>query len=225
VSPRAYDIVTFDCYGTLIDWERGIREAFAAEATRLGVPVDADRALGLYHEIEPVVEAEPYRRYRDVLTETARRIAARLAWPLPEARADFLAESLPYWRPFPDTNRGLVALTGAGYDLGILSNVDDDLLAWTRRHLLAFFKIVVTAEQVGAYKPATPHFVTARERIGNRRWLHAARSQFHDIAPARALGIPVAWIDRAHEPEPPRAGGEPVPTFPTLVALADWLVA
>jgi 2-haloalkanoic acid dehalogenase type II len=223
VSPRAYDVVTFDCYGTLIDWERGIREAFAAEAARLGAPVDADRALALYEEIEPVVEAEPFRKYRDVLAETGRRIAARLAWPLPASRAGFLAESLPYWRPFPDTNRGLVALTAAGYELGILSNIDDDLLAWTRRHLLAFFEIVVTAEQVGAYKPAPPHFVAARERIGNRRWLHAARSRFHDIAPARALGIPAAWIDRAREPAP--AGAEPVPTFPTLVALADWLGA
>ena len=224
MSPRAYDVVTFDCYGTLIDWETGIREAFAAEAMRLGTPVDADRALALYHEVEPVVEAEPFRKYRDVLAETGRRIAAHLAWPLPASRTGFLAESLPYWRPFPDTNRGLVALTGAGYALGILSNVDDDLLAWTRRQLLAPFEIVVTAEQVGAYKPALPHFAAARERIGGRRWLHAARSQFHDIAPARKLGVPAAWINRAHEPDPAPAGAAPVPTFPTLVALADWLV-
>jgi 2-haloalkanoic acid dehalogenase type II len=222
VSPRAYDVLTFDCYGTLIDWERGIREAFAAEAARLGAPVDADRALELYSEIEPIVEAEPFRPYRDVLAETGRRIAARLSWPLPPARAGFLAESLPYWRPFPDTNRALVALTGAGYELGILSNVDDDLLAWTRRHLLAFFEIVVTAEQVGAYKPAPPHFLAARQVIGGRRWLHAARSYFHDIAPARALGIPAAWINRAHEPMP--AGGDPPPSFSTLVELADWIV-
>ena len=127
--------MTFDCYGTLIDWESGIREAFAAEARRLGAPVDAGRALDLYAEIEPVVEAEAFRRYREVLTETARRVASRLGWPLPEARAGFLAESLPAWRPFPDTNRALIRLARAGYDLGILSNVDDALLNWTRRQL------------------------------------------------------------------------------------------
>ena len=106
MSPGPYDVITFDCYGTLIDWERGIREAFTAEAMRLGAPVDTDRVLALFAEIEPVVEAEPFRLYREVLAETARRIAARLNWPLPAGRAGFLAESLPYWRPFPDTNRG-----------------------------------------------------------------------------------------------------------------------
>jgi 2-haloalkanoic acid dehalogenase type II len=221
MSPRSHDVITFDCYGTLIDWERGIREAFAAEAMRLGVPVDTEQALALYTEIEPVVESEPFRTYREVLAETARRIAARLQWPLPGARAGFLAESLPYWRPFPDTNRALMQLTGAGYQLGILSNVDDDLLAWTRRHLLAFFEIVVTAQQVGSYKPAHPHFIAARDLIGSRRWLHAAQSYFHDVIPARALGIPVAWINRKREA--PLDGEKPDHVFPTLAELADWL--
>ena len=126
---RPYDIVTFDCYGTLIDWERGIRDAFAAAAAAMRVPVDKHRALALYAEIEPVVEAETFRSYREVLTETARRVAIRLGWPLPEARAGFLAESLPGWPPFPDTNRALARLAEAGCELGILSNVDDDLLA------------------------------------------------------------------------------------------------
>jgi 2-haloalkanoic acid dehalogenase type II len=221
MSALPNDVVTFDCYGTLIDWESGIREAFAAEARRVGAPVDTERALGLYAEIEPVVEAEPFRPYRDVLAETARRIAARLGWPLPQARAEFLAESLPSWRPFPDTNRALIQLLRAGYDLGILSNVDDVLLKWTRRHFLASFAIIVTAEQVGSYKPAPGHFLTARSLIGNRRWVHAARSYFHDVVPARALGIPVAWINRTDEPAPD--GGKPDHAFPTLIELADWL--
>jgi 2-haloalkanoic acid dehalogenase type II len=215
------DVVTFDCYGTLIDWESGIREAFAAEGRRLGAPVHAEQALGLYAEIEPVVEAEPFRPYREVLAETARRIAARLGWPLPAARAGFLAESLPSWRPFPDTNRALIQLARAGYDLGILSNVDDVLLNWTRRHFLASFPIVVTAEQVRSYKPARGHFLSARTLIGSRRWVHAARSYFHDVVPARALGIPVAWINRSGEAAPD--GGKPDQTFPTLIELADWL--
>jgi len=221
MTARPYDVVTFDCYGTLIDWESGIREAFAAEARRLRAPVDGGRALALYAEIEPIVEADPYRSYRGVLTETARRIAARLGWPLPEARAGFLAESLPAWRPFPDTNRALLRLVGAGYALGILSNVDDALLNWTRRQLLASFQVVVTAEQVRSYKPAPGHFLAAREQIGGRRWIHAAQSYFHDIAPARSLGIPAAWINRKGEAAP--GGAVPDHVFPTLMELADWL--
>jgi len=218
---RPYDVVTFDCYGTLIDWERGIRDAFAAAAAAMGAPVDAQRALALYAEIEPVVEAETFQSYRAVLAETARHIAARLGWPLPEARAGFLAESLPAWPPFPDTNRALSRLAEAGYELGILSNVDDDLLAWTRRHLLARFDVVVTAQQVGSYKPAPGHFTAARSLIGGRPWLHAAQSYFHDVVPARALGIPVAWINRKGEAAPD--GGSADHQFRTLGDLADWL--
>ena len=219
--PARYDIVTFDCYGTLIDWEQGIKEAFAATAAALRAPIDAARALAIYSRLEPAVQAESFRSYREVLTETARRVAAQLGWPLPEARAGFLAESLPYWRPFPDTNRALARLAEANYRLGILSNIDDDLLAWTRRHFLARFDIVVTAQQVGSYKPAPGHFMAARALIGTQSWLHAAQSYFHDIVPARALGIPVAWINRKGESAPD--GGKADWEFPTLTGLAEWL--
>ncbi len=185
------------------------------------LPVDPEAALRLYVEIEAAVEAGPYQGYRAVLTETARRIAARLGWPLPESRAGFLAESMPAWPPFPDTNPALRRLADAGYRLGILSNVDDDLLAWTRRHLAAFFEIVVTAQQAGSYKPAPRHFTMARDLIGSERWLHAAQSYFHDIVPARALGIPVAWINRKGETAPD--GGKPDRECRTLADLADWL--
>jgi 2-haloalkanoic acid dehalogenase type II len=171
--------------------------------------------------MEPVVEAGAHRSYRDVLTETAGRVARRLGWPLPDAQAGFLADSLPYWRPFPDTNRALVRLVEAGYRLGILSNVDDDLLAWTRRHLLAGFEVVVTAQQVGSYKPAPAHFTVAKGLIGARRWLHAAQSYFHDVVPARGLGIPVAWINR--KGDKPADGGKADREFPTLAGLAEWL--
>ena len=167
------------------------------------------------------MEAERYRSYREVLTETARRVAARLGWPLPESHAGFLARSVPNWPPFPDTNRALLRLVGAGYRLGILSNVDDDLLMWTRRHLAAFFEIVVTAQQVGSYKPAPGHFTTARGLVGAQPWLHAAQSYFHDVAPARALSIPVAWINRKAETAPD--GGKADFEFRTVVGLAEWL--
>ena len=221
MSDRAYDVVTFDCYGTLIDWERGIRDAFSAAAFAMRLPMDPEAAVRLYVEIEAAVEAGAYRRYHAVLAETARRIATRLGWPLPESRAGFLAESMPAWPPFPDTNPALRRLVDAGYRLGILSNVDDDLLAWTRRHLAVPFEIVITAQQAGSYKPTPRHFTMARELIGGVPWLHAAQSYFHDVIPARALGIPVAWINRKSETAPD--GGKPDRECRTLTELADWL--
>ncbi len=196
----AFEVITFDCYGTLIDWEAGIGGWFEAAAAEEGFRLDRSEALAAYAEIEPAVEAEPYRSYRDVLTETALRVARRFGWSLTPGRARGLAESLPEWKPFPDTNPALEKLAVAGYRLGILSNVDDDLLAATRRRLTVPFEILVTAEQVRSYKPAPAHFEEARRRIGSSRWLHAAQSHFHDVLPCRALGIPVAWVNRKKEP-------------------------
>jgi 2-haloalkanoic acid dehalogenase type II len=222
---RRWDVVTFDCYGTLIDWERGIADAFRAAAARADTPVDVAAALRAYHEVEPVVQAEAFRSYRDVLTETARRVAARLGWALPGDAAGFLVASLPGWPPFPDTNAALERLAAAGCRLGILSNVDDDLLAGTRRNLAPVFDggLIVTAQQVRSYKPAPGHFEEARRRIGGARWLHAAQSLFHDIAAARRLGIPSAWINR--QGERPAGGPGAEAEFPTLAAFAAWMTA
>ena len=201
--PRSYDIVTFDCYGTLIDWETGIRDAFVKEAARDGVSVDPGRVIDAYAAVEPAVERS-YRPYREVLSATAIEVAQALGWRLDPQRARFLADSLAAWKPFPDTNRGLEALRNAGVSLGILSNIDNDLLAATRRHFTVDFDLIVTAEDVRSYKPAHAHFLAARERIENRRWLHAAQSNFHDIVPANALGITTAWVNRKREKgEPP----------------------
>jgi 2-haloalkanoic acid dehalogenase type II len=218
---RLYDVITFDCYGTLIDWEAGISTAFAKAAAAEGRTLEPEQVLRAYAEIEPSVEAEAYRRYRNVLTESARRVGERLGWPLGREQAVFLAESLPSWPPFADTNQALERLVASGYRLGILSNVDDDLLAGTRRHFTVTFDLIVTAQQVGSYKPAHGHFTEARRRIGDDRWLHAAQSYFHDVMPARALGIPVAWINRKRESafDAGRADRE----FHTLTELADWL--
>jgi 2-haloalkanoic acid dehalogenase type II len=218
---RPFDIVTFDCYGTLVDWEQGIGLALAAMARSAGAALDLPSALRAYHEIEPAVQAERFRSYRDVLGETARRLAARLGWHLDGARASGLADSLPSWPAFPDTNPALERLHRAGYRLGILSNVDDDLLAGTRRQFTVPFDLIVTAEQVRAYKPARAHFERAREHIGAARWLHAAQSYVHDVIPARACGIPVAWINR--KAEAATDGGAPSRELRTLADLADWL--
>jgi 2-haloalkanoic acid dehalogenase type II len=197
-----YEVITFDCYGTLIDWESGIRAAFESAG------VDGDAALRKYAEIEPQVERD-YRPYRDVLREAGSRIA-------PGVR---LAESLPGWKPFSDTNPALERLRLAGIRLGILSNVDDDLLAETRKHFTVDFDVIVTAQQVRSYKPAHGHFLEARKRIGNAKWLHAAQSNLHDIVPANQLRIPNAWINRHRER--PLPGGNPTYEFANLTELAD----
>ena len=221
MSGRPYDVVTFDCYGTLIDWKGGISHAFAAAATRDGARVDAEAVLAAYLAIERVVEHEAYRSYRDILIESARRAGAQLGWSLDAAGAAFLPESLQDWPAFPDTNPALERLAAAGYRLGILSNVDDDLLAASRRRLTVPFEIVVTAQQVRSYKPAHAHWDEARRRIGDARWLHAAQSYYHDVSAARGLGIPAAWINRHGEPV--GSAGPPDRMLKNLTELADWL--
>ena len=221
VATRPYDVVTFDCYGTLIDWETGIVRAFADMAPRNGIDQDPATLLDVYLAAERVVEAETYRSYRDILVETARRVAARLRWPLEPGGGRFLPDSLGAWPPFPDTNPALERLAGAGYRLGILSNVDDDLLATTRAHFTVPFEILVTAEQVRSYKPAPGHWHEARRRMGDARWLHAAQSYFHDVTTARSLGIPVAWINRHGSAF--GSVGPPDRMFANLTELADWL--
>jgi 2-haloacid dehalogenase/putative hydrolase of the HAD superfamily len=221
VSGRAYDVVTFDCYGTLIDWEAGITRAFVDAAARDGVRVEPAAVLAAYLAIERDVEHEAYRPYRDILAETARRVGARLGWSLDATSAQFLPRSLGDWPPFADTNPALERLTAAGYRLGILSNVDDDLLAATRKHFTVPVDIIVTAEQVRSYKPGPAHWHEARRRIGGASWLHAAQSYYHDVAAARALGIPVAWVNRHGEPA--GSAGAPDRMLGNLTELADWL--
>jgi 2-haloalkanoic acid dehalogenase type II len=208
-----YDIVTFDCYGTLIDWESGIARAFRDA----GVTADRGAVLRAYAEHEPVAERPPYRPYREVLADTARRVAQALGHDVDDA--GFLAESLPSWTTFPDTNAALERLRAAGHRLGLLSNVDDDLLAETRKHFTVDFDLIVTAQQVRSYKPGHAHFLAARNALGGARWLHAAESSFHDIVPTNALGIENAWINRRGAPM--LAGGTPtLGEFHDLAALA-----
>src|SRR5438094_506662 len=217
---RPFDIITFDCYGTLIDWEAGISEAFRKASAAVGLRVDPAAVMRILLDTKPAAE-RPYQTYREILTTAAMRVAEHLDWKIVHDRAAFLPESLPHWPPFPDTNEALKRLSAAGYSLGILSNVDDDLLAGTRRHFAVNFSLLVTAQQVRSYKPAPGHFATARDRIGDKRWLHAAQSYFHDVVPAVAHGIPVAWINR--KGQQPDGAARPDREFRTLTELADWL--
>jgi 2-haloacid dehalogenase/putative hydrolase of the HAD superfamily len=211
-------VITFDCYGTLVDWEQGIVDAFQSVADR---PLDPAAIIRAHATTEPSVQSAGYRSYRDTLAEVARRMAPELGLTLEPGSEHFLADSLAGWAPFPDTNPALERLARAGYRLGILSNVDDDLLAATRRQLTLDFELIVTAEQVRSYKPAPGHFLEARRRIGADHWLHAAASWFHDVEPATALGIPVAWVNRHRALRPGTA--YPDHELPNLTALAELL--
>jgi 2-haloacid dehalogenase/putative hydrolase of the HAD superfamily len=218
-----FDFITFDCYGTLIDWESGIVKAFQSEAALDGVTLDPAEIVAAYHIEEPVVEAGEFRAYREVLSETAMRVAARVGWKLHPGRSAFLAASLPEWQPFAETNSALERL-GRRYRLGILSNVDDDLITETRRHFTVDLDLIVTAQQVRSYKPSPGHFKTALERLEGKRLLHAAQSYFHDVLPCSRSAIPVAWINRKGE----RAdAGGPQPTYEVrnLSELANLLRA
>jgi 2-haloalkanoic acid dehalogenase type II len=203
-----YDIITFDCYGTLIDWETGISQAIVNAAQVAGVSLERDDVIRAYHEVEPAVEAGRYRPYREVLRETTLGVARCLGWDIEPQRAHFLADSLPGWPAFDDTCNVLSGLRAAGLELGILSNVDDELLRGTLTGFPVEFDLLITAEQVGSYKPAHGHFLKAREVIGSARWLHVAQSYFHDVAPACELGIPVAWVNRKCEPPTGRASAD-----------------
>lgn len=214
--PR-YNVITFDCYGTLIDWESGIADAFLSTAAADGVTLTREAVLRAYADTEHRVQAATYRPYREILRDTATRVARIVGWPLMAERAGFLADSLPSWQPFPDTNAALERLAAVSR-LGILSNIDDDLLDATREHFTVDFDVIVTAQQVRSYKPGPAHFRTARDLIGTASWLHAAESNFHDIVPTNALGIDNAWINRQRQKELP--GGTPKYKFDDLAGLA-----
>ena len=221
MASNDYDIITFDCYGTLIDWENGIVTAFQTEAAHDGVELAADDIVAAYGVEEASVESGPYRSYSEVLGETARRVGARLGWNIEPERASFLAASLPNWMPFRDTNAALERLASK-YELGILSNVDDDLLAATRKYFTVSFDLIVTAQQVKSYKPGAPHFTQALARTAGKRLMHAAQSYFHDVVPTTRLGIPVVWVNRHATPVEP---GGPLPTHEvgTLTELAEFM--
>ncbi len=220
-----FEFVTFDCYGTLIDWESGIRRAFkqALEGTRLSATQERE-LFELYQEEEKRIEGEmPYRKYGEVLALAASAAARKFGKTLPEKLSTILAEQLPSWSPFPDTNPALERL-GTEYTLGILSNVDDALLAGTLKHFTVPFDLVVTAERVRSYKPGTEHFEEARRIIGaDRGWLHVAASLYHDIEPASRLGIAAAWINRKNSAERRKLKGKIARETKDLTQLADWL--
>ena len=208
---------TFDCYGTLIDWNLGLRTEFE----RIFGVEQASQLLERYHELEPEIESEPFRSYREVLALALERLARDEQIQLPEGEAGALARSLPDWPPFPEVPAALAELRERGWLLAILSNTDRDLIAASQRQLGVPVDLAVVAEDVESYKPAHAHWnhffeATTADRS---RHVHVAASLFHDIAPARELGLRSVWINRLGEE------ADPVPDreLPDLSDLADVL--
>jgi 2-haloacid dehalogenase len=194
---------TFDCYGTLIDWNGGIRTTLA----RLFGEADADALVVRYHELEPVVEAERYRSYREVLDLVTGMLARERGRELAAGDATAMSESLADWPAFPEVPAALADAVGRGWRLVILSNCDRDLIATSVPKLGVEFADVIVADDVGSYKPAHGHWNRFAERYPDAagRHVHVGASRFHDIAPAAELRLPSVWINRLNEPPDPRA--------------------
>jgi len=186
--------VTFDCYGTLIDWNRGIRAVLA----RVFGEAAADERLRQYHEIEPRLEHDGRLTYRQVLTEAMRELGA------PVDAVDALAVSLPAWPPFPEVPAALRTLRARGWRLAILSNTDRDYIDASMAAIGVPFDVTIVASEIHSYKPAVAHWQTFFARTGADRagHVHVAASLFHDIAPAASLGLRAVWINRLGETSP-----------------------
>src|SRR5947209_19285327 len=197
--PKNITFVTFDVYGTLIDWETGVYEAFSKEAERDGFTIERHELIPLFHEISQQIEAGSYELYAEVLRRTAVQIAKRLGWPLEPSRSGFLPDSVQRWPPFKETNPALQKIAKK-YKVGLISNVDDKLLGQTRRHIPLDFDLVVTAQQVRSYKPDPAHFTECERRIGSKKgWVHVASSYSRDVEPCLKKKIPVIWVNRMKE--------------------------
>ncbi len=197
--PKDVKFVTFDCYGTLIDWETGAYDAYQKEADRDGFTVDRDRMSELFVGIQREIEGGSYELYAEVLRRTAVRSAAEMGWDLEPSRSGFLPASVPYWPTFRETNAQLERFAKK-FQIGILSNVDDKLLGATRRHFRVDFDLVVTAQQVRSYKPDPAHFKECQRRIEIKRgWVHIASGYAADVEPCLKAKVPVIWVNRHGE--------------------------
>jgi 2-haloacid dehalogenase/putative hydrolase of the HAD superfamily len=198
-SLKSIKWVTTDCYGTLIDWEKGIGEAFRAEAEKDGLSFDEAALVKRFLEVQADVMSGSYELYAEVLRRTGVRVAEEIGWELEPSRAQFLPDSVARWQPFREANPAMDRLAGR-YDIGIISNIDDKLLGVSRRHLRTDLDLVVTAQQVRSYKPDPAHFRECARRIGGKKgWVHIASGYNTDVAPLLRMHVPVIWENRHNE--------------------------
>ncbi len=221
-----YGALTFDCYGTLIDWATGISTALQPILRAHDVEIDDDELFRLYAQFEKDVESGRYLEYREVLRRVTRRFGDQFAFTPTNAEVERFADSVGDWPLFPDTNDVLKRLSEA-FRLAVVSNVDDDLFRDTARHFRVDFDDVITGEQVRTYKPDLQPFETAFTRLGvpPNRMLHVAQSVYYDVNPAGRMGISCVWVRRYDERfDPPTPQTDPVLTVSGLTSLADALL-
>jgi 2-haloacid dehalogenase len=227
-----FEALTFDCYGTLIDWETGLLRAFAPVLAAHGVTVDDEDLLVRYAAHEARLEAGPYLRYRDLLATALRGVGDELGFQPSDEEAAHFGGSVADWPAFADASTALARLHDR-FRLGVLTNCDDDLFAASNARLAVDFDWIVTAEQVGSYKPSVANFEAlfarlAADGVARDRVLHVAQSRFHDHAPAKRLGMTTVWIDRRHDRPgagaTPPAAAAPDATFSSMAAFAAQAV-
>jgi 2-haloacid dehalogenase len=220
-----FEALTFDCYGTLIDWETGLAAAFRPILDAHGVEADDEAVLAAYARHEAAAAAGPYMRYRDVLAAGLRGVAQDLGFEPTAAEVEAFSGSVADWPAFADSADALRTLQRR-YKLGVITNCDDDLFGASNRKLGVEFDWIVTAEQVGSYKPDERNFHVAFERLGlpRERILHVAQSLFHDHVTAKRLGLTTVWIDRRGDRQgsgaTPQVDAAPDEVFPDMAAFA-----
>ncbi len=223
---NGFDVLTFDCYGTLIDWESGLTEALRPVMASHGIHIPMEKALELYGELESEAERGEYREYKAVLRRVLEGLGSRLGFVATPMELERFSTSVKDWPAFPDSPRALQALKKK-YKLAIISNIDDDLFAYSAQRLQVQFDWVITAQQAKSYKPSQNNFRVAFEGIGlpKDKILHVAQSLYHDIAPAKALGLSTVWVNRRHGKEgsgaTPAAQAQPDLEVPDLQTLAE----
>ncbi len=223
-----YDVLSFDCYGTLIDWEGGITAALKPVLAARNIDLSDGEILKLYANAEPKAQQEgEFVTYREVLRRVMSRISGSLGFEPSPSEVDCLADSIKDWMPFPDTVGALRAMKRQ-FRLAIISNVDDDLFAGSAKRLEVDFDWIITSQQVGGYKPSRANFdfAIARIEVSPERLLHIAQSVYHDITPAKAMGLTVVWVNRGAGKEgggaTPPANAQPnleVPDLKTLIVM------
>ena len=226
LDAASFDALTFDCYGTLVDWATGISTALQPILRAHDVEIDDGELFRLYARFEKDVESGSYVEYREVLRRVTRRFGDQFDFTPTNAEVEHFADSVGDWPAFDDTNGALRRLN-EHFRLAIVSNVDDDLFRDTARHFHVDFDDVITGEQVRTYKPGLRPFETAFTRLGvpPNRLLHVAQSVYHDVNPAGRMGISCAWVQRYDERfDPPTPQTDPVLTVPDLSSLADALL-
>ncbi len=198
-SLKNIEWVTTDCYGDLIDWEKGIAEACAKEAAKDGFSFDTEPFLERFFEVQAEIMAGSYELYAEVLRRTIIKVAGEIGWEVEPSRAQFLPDSVAYWMPFRESNAAMDRLAKK-FNVGIISNIDDKMLGISRRHLRTELDLVVTAQQVRSYKPDDTHFKECARRIGGKKgWLHIGSNYDTDVAPLLKMKVPVIWVNRHGE--------------------------